>query len=170
MSALRMRMPSLSSLEYPAIAKLGQLQCTLVRHESAPPEPLNSQGVPSRLVPNVSCRQEQKKPTWRNTQRRSTTSAYSSTNPPAEPGCSSSSHPTTPPMIIQPEMENSTVLHRLHQSNREHDASLSLDRTCVPALRGHFRSACRDRNLKRYLLNQKRISSLVRGEPAIRQG
>ena len=36
-------------LEYPAIAKLGQFQCTLVRHEA-----------PSRLIPNVSCRQKQK--------------------------------------------------------------------------------------------------------------
>jgi hypothetical protein len=39
--------------------------------------------------------QEQKKPTWRNTPRRSTTSAYSSTSPPVQPGCSPSSHPTT---------------------------------------------------------------------------
>ena len=39
-------------------------------------------------------RHEQKKPTWRNTRRYSTTSAYSSTSPPARPGCSLSSHPT----------------------------------------------------------------------------
>jgi hypothetical protein len=38
---------------------------------------------------------KQKKPTWCNTRRRSATSAYSSTNPPAGPGCSSASHPTT---------------------------------------------------------------------------
>jgi hypothetical protein len=38
--------------------------------------------------------QEQKKPTWQNTRRHSTTSAYSSTRPPAGPGCSLSSHPT----------------------------------------------------------------------------
>ena len=31
---------------------------------------------------------------WSNTRKNSTTSAYSSTNPPAQPGCSSSSHPT----------------------------------------------------------------------------
>jgi hypothetical protein len=31
---------------------------------------------------------------WRNTRRYSTTSAYSSTNPPAPPSCSLSSHPT----------------------------------------------------------------------------
>ena len=35
-----------------------------------------------------------KKPTWRKTRRYSTTSAYSSTNPPARPGCPLSSHPT----------------------------------------------------------------------------
>ena len=38
---------------------------------------------------------ETKKPTWRNTRRYSTTSAYSTTSPPARPGCSPSSHPTT---------------------------------------------------------------------------
>src|SRR4029077_130515 len=36
---------------------------------------------------------KRKKPTWRNTQRHSTTSAYSSTNHPAELECSSSSRP-----------------------------------------------------------------------------
>src|SRR5208282_3657867 len=46
-------------------------------------------------IPKVSCRQERKKPTWRNSRRNSATSAYSSTNLPAEPGCSSSSHPTS---------------------------------------------------------------------------
>jgi hypothetical protein len=34
-----------------------------------------------------------KKPTWRNTRRYSTTSAYSLTSPPKPPGCSLSSHP-----------------------------------------------------------------------------
>ena len=38
--------------------------------------------------------QKTKKPTWRNTRRYSTTSAYSSTNLSARPSCSSSSHPT----------------------------------------------------------------------------
>ena len=37
---------------------------------------------------------ERKKPMWRNTRRRSTTSAYSLTSPSARPGCSLSSHPT----------------------------------------------------------------------------
>jgi len=37
----------------------------------------------------------QKKPTWRNTLRYSTTSVYSLTGSPAQPGCPSSSHPTT---------------------------------------------------------------------------
>ena len=37
---------------------------------------------------------KQKKPTWQNTRRYSTTSAYSLTSPSALPGCSSSSHPT----------------------------------------------------------------------------
>ena len=36
-----------------------------------------------------------KKPTWWNTQRYSATPAYSSTSPPAKPGCPLSSHPTT---------------------------------------------------------------------------
>ena len=40
-------------------------------------------------------RRKRKKPTWRNTLRYSTTSAYSLTSPPARPGCSLSSHPTT---------------------------------------------------------------------------
>ena len=39
--------------------------------------------------------QKTKKPTWRNTRRYSATSAYSSTSPPAQPGCSPYSHPTT---------------------------------------------------------------------------
>ena len=43
-----------------------------------------------RLAP-----QKTKKPTWRNTSRYSATSAYSSTNPPAMPGCISASHPTS---------------------------------------------------------------------------
>ena len=38
--------------------------------------------------------QERKKPTWSNTQRDSTTSAYSATSPPVGPGCPSSSRPT----------------------------------------------------------------------------
>jgi len=37
----------------------------------------------------------EKKPTWLNTQRYSTTSAYSSTSPSDHPGCSSSSLPTS---------------------------------------------------------------------------
>ncbi len=37
----------------------------------------------------------QKKPTWPNTRRHSTTSAYSSTGLPARPGCPSPSHPTS---------------------------------------------------------------------------
>jgi hypothetical protein len=40
-------------------------------------------------------RPAQKKTTWPNTRRCSTTSAYSPTNPPAQPGCPLSSHPTT---------------------------------------------------------------------------
>src|SRR5687768_10835573 len=36
----------------------------------------------------------QKKPAWRNTQRYSTTPAYSSTGLPASPSCPLSSHPT----------------------------------------------------------------------------
>ena len=72
--------------------------------------------IASRIMCNVRCRilptslrklrgvfisvapseeRAKKKPTWRNTRRCSTTSAYSSTSPPAEPGCSLSSHPTT---------------------------------------------------------------------------
>jgi hypothetical protein len=47
------------------------------------------------LAPNILRPSKTKKPTRCNTPRRSTTSAYSSTNPPAGPGCSSSSHPTS---------------------------------------------------------------------------
>ena len=43
----------------------------------------------------VSRSTESKKPTRRNALRNSTTSAYSSTSPPAKPGCSLSSRPTT---------------------------------------------------------------------------
>src|SRR5258708_5916995 len=38
---------------------------------------------------------KEKKPTWWNTLRYSTTSAYSLTDPPVRPGYPSSSHPTT---------------------------------------------------------------------------
>ncbi len=47
------------------------------------------------VIVNALHDQEQKKPTWWNTQGYSTTSAYSSTSLPAQPGCSLSSHPTT---------------------------------------------------------------------------
>ena len=47
------------------------------------------------VIVNALHHQEQKKPTWWNTQGYSTTSAYSSTSLPAQPGCSLSSHPTT---------------------------------------------------------------------------
>jgi hypothetical protein len=52
--------------------------------------------IPHRqLAGTVLCRRKQKKPTWWNTRRYSTTSAYSSTSPPARPGCPLASHPTT---------------------------------------------------------------------------
>src|SRR5271157_2538678 len=50
---------------------------------------------PCCLRPHGATASEIKKPTWRNTQRYSTTSAYSSTSPPAWPGCPLPSHPTT---------------------------------------------------------------------------
>ncbi len=43
---------------------------------------------------------ETKKPTWSNALRRSTTSACSSTNPPARPGCPSPNHPTFIRMLL----------------------------------------------------------------------
>ena len=43
---------------------------------------------------------QEKKPTWWNTRRYSTTSAYSSTSPPTQPGCPSSSRPTTSIPIV----------------------------------------------------------------------
>ena len=52
-------------------------------------------GLPVAVIVNNLHRQERKKPTWRNTRRYSTTSAYSLTSPSAHPGCSLSSHPTT---------------------------------------------------------------------------
>ena len=45
--------------------------------------------------------EKQKKPTWRNTRRYSTTSAYSSTSRPARPGCSLYSHPKTSPLSLR---------------------------------------------------------------------
>jgi hypothetical protein len=51
-------------------------------------------GTTRGVLANVAHRQEQKRPTWRNTRRYSATSAYSLTSPPARPGCSLSSHPT----------------------------------------------------------------------------
>jgi len=49
---------------------------------------------PPSVVAAVPQHRKRKKPTWRNTRRYSITSAYSTTGPPAEPSCSSSSHPT----------------------------------------------------------------------------
>jgi hypothetical protein len=49
----------------------------------------------SLMIAAVSRRRRRKKPTWGITLRCSATSAYSSTGPPAQPGCPSSSHPTT---------------------------------------------------------------------------
>ena len=65
--------------------------CNLLGHARI--EPFHRTSSPT-VVANVLHNQEQKKPTWRNTQRYSTTSAYSSTSPPALPSCSLSSHPT----------------------------------------------------------------------------
>src|SRR5271157_2761885 len=47
------------------------------------------------LRPHGVTASEIRKPTGRNTQRYSTTSAYSLTSPPDQPGCPSSSRPTT---------------------------------------------------------------------------
>ncbi len=59
-------------------------------------------------------RQVQKKPTWQNTRRRSTTSAYSSTGRPAGPGYPLSSHPTTShPRSIRADSRLSMSLYRL---------------------------------------------------------
>ena len=68
----------------------------------------------------VGGRQEQKKPAWRNTRRHSTTSAYSSTNPPAGPGCSLSSHPTTSNQSSCGTAFQSAAgpLHRIHYIRR----------------------------------------------------
>ena len=60
-------------------------------------------------VGNIPRRQEQKKPTWRNTLRYSTTSAYSLTNPPEVPGCPSPSHPTT--ALEKPRSSIAQVFH-----------------------------------------------------------
>ena len=49
---------------------------------------------PVPVVPTGPATPKTKKPTWWKPRRRSTTSAYLSTNPPAQPGCSLSSHPT----------------------------------------------------------------------------
>ena len=52
--------------------------------------------VPLRELSScVESKTQRKKPTWWNTHRYSTTSAYSLTSPPVGPGCSSSSLPTT---------------------------------------------------------------------------
>ena len=73
----------------------------LLRHATRNPFPLQfptgraGTPAPGRLSSSrLACRQERKKPTRSNTRRYSTTSAYSSTSPPAPPGCPSSSHPT----------------------------------------------------------------------------
>ena len=58
----------------------------------------------------VLCHRKQKKPTWQNTRRHSTTSAYSSTNPSAKPSCSSFSHPTS--VSIRRGPRKSTALDR----------------------------------------------------------
>jgi hypothetical protein len=57
--------------------------------------PFRIGGGPPLVVTAVPQHRKQKKPTWRNTQRYSTTSAYSSTSLPLQADCSLSSHPTT---------------------------------------------------------------------------
>ena len=61
--------------------------------------PLVKKDVSIRYLPEITtirCSSSQeKKPTWPNTLGYSTTSAYSSTSPPAKPGCPSSSRPTS---------------------------------------------------------------------------
>ncbi len=54
---------------------------------------------PAPGAPFTSAAGRKKKPTWPNALRHSTTSAYSSTGPPARPGCPSSSRPTKTPAL-----------------------------------------------------------------------
>ena len=56
---------------------------------------------------------KQKKPTWQNTLRYSTTSAYSSTSPPAPPSCSLASHPTTANQLLAKPHSSSPRLRSL---------------------------------------------------------
>ena len=62
--------------------------------------------------PTSDTAKNEKKPTWRNTRKCSTTSAYSSTSLPARPSCSLSSHPTT--SLAKP---RSCVPRLVHGSN-----------------------------------------------------
>src|SRR5579862_1704045 len=54
----------------------------------------NAESVHGQLLTDLARSRTKKKPTWRNTRRYSTTSAYSLTSLPARPGCPQSSHPT----------------------------------------------------------------------------
>jgi hypothetical protein len=82
-----------------------------------------AEGTFSGLRTPVPHRQEQKKPTWQNTRRYSTTSAYSSTSPPAGPGCYSPSHPTT--SATKPRPTAPRPSHRYHCTPpiREHNST-----------------------------------------------
>ena len=69
---------------------------------------LTASGMTLRVMPDA----QTKRPTWRNTHRYSTTSAYSLTSPPEWSGCSPSSHPTT--SLAKP---HSLTLRLSHRSN-----------------------------------------------------
>ena len=56
-----------------------------------------------------------KKPTWRNTRRHSTTSAHSSTSPPALPSCPLSSRPTT----LAPTINRAGSMQRLYPAEHQ---------------------------------------------------
>ena len=77
-------------------------RCQPARIPTLPPQP--------RLNAHTLSPVQRKKPTWENTLRYSTMSAYSSTNPPARPGCSSSSHPTT--SLAKPRSIAPRLFHR----------------------------------------------------------
>ena len=76
---------------------------------------------------------KRKKPTWRNTLRYSTTSAYSPTSLSAQPSCSSSSHPTTANQLVTEPCSNSPRLSTIRSIGPRNGQSKWMSGSACPA-------------------------------------
>src|SRR5271157_5017724 len=95
---------------------------------------------PCCLRPHGATASEIKKPAWRNTQRYSTTSAYSSTSPPAKPGCPLPGHPTTSIQHFsgaecEVHMGSVTILHCLARKQKGKEITLRFIVLCHGSVR-----------------------------------